>query len=89
MDELDEAFDAEVGERLDTVFANAIDPYASVLDLHFIGDALQPVFVFAEVPRNLGDGGEVMASKPKPPRLWPENSAYGSTAGERDTWLMI
>lgn len=38
LDELDEAFNAEVGERLDTIFANAKDPYGSVLDLHFIGD---------------------------------------------------
>ncbi|MET4261087.1 hypothetical protein ABIC09_006054 [Bradyrhizobium sp. S3.12.5] len=38
MDELDEAFNAEVGERLDTIIANAIDPYGSVLDLYFIGD---------------------------------------------------
>jgi hypothetical protein len=28
LDELDEAFDAEVGERLDSVFANTIDPMA-------------------------------------------------------------
>jgi hypothetical protein len=38
LDELDEAFDAEVGERLDTIFANTIDPDGAVLDLHFAGD---------------------------------------------------
>ena len=31
-------FDAEVGERLDPVFANTIDPDGAVLDLHFVGD---------------------------------------------------
>ncbi|WP_439360369.1 hypothetical protein [Bradyrhizobium sp. DASA03007] len=47
MGELDEAFDVGVDERIDTVFANAIDPYRSILDFHFIGDVSQPVFDFA------------------------------------------
>ena len=37
-DELDQVFDPEVGERLDAVFSDAIDPDGAVLDLHFIGD---------------------------------------------------
>ena len=56
-DELDQVFDTEVGERLDTVFSDAIDPDDAVLDLHFVGDVPQPVFVFAEV---LGDLGMVV-----------------------------
>ena len=38
MDELDEALDAEVGERLNAVFANAKHLNGAVLDLHFVGD---------------------------------------------------
>ena len=59
LDELDEAFDAEVGERLDAVFANAKDP--DWLRPRSPSLAVsQPIFVFAEAPRDLGDGGEVM-----------------------------
>jgi len=32
-DELDQVFDAKVGERLNTIFADAIDPDQAVLDL--------------------------------------------------------
>ena len=39
LDELDQAFNAEVGERQDAVIADAIDPDA-VLDLHFVGDVV-------------------------------------------------
>lgn len=60
LDEFDEAFDAEVCQRQETIFTNAIDSYGSVLDLHFIGDVLKPIFVFAEVLGNLGDSGDVM-----------------------------
>jgi hypothetical protein len=59
-DELDQVFDAEVRERLDAVFSDAIDPDDAVLDLHFVGDVPQPVFVFAEVLRDLSNGGDVM-----------------------------
>jgi len=45
-----------------SVFANAKDPDGSVLDLHFVGYISQPIFVFAEVPRDLGDGGDVTDS---------------------------
>ena len=38
LDELVEALDAEVGERLNAVFANAKHPNGAVLDLHFVGD---------------------------------------------------
>ncbi len=59
-DELDQVFDAKVGERLNTIFADAIDPDQAVLDLHFDGNVAQPVFVFTEVLCDLGDGGDVM-----------------------------
>ena len=60
LNELDEAVDAEVSERLDAVFSDAIDPDDAVLDLHLVGDVPQPIFVFAEVLGDLGDGGDVM-----------------------------
>lgn len=53
LNELDEAVDAEVSERLDTVFANTIDPDSAVLDLHSIGNVSQPIFIFTEVLRDL------------------------------------
>lgn len=61
MDEIEEAFDAEVGERLDALFVNAYDPDGPALGLHFVCDVSQLIFVFAEVPRDLGEGGDVMA----------------------------
>jgi hypothetical protein len=51
-DELHQGPDAEVGERQDAVFSDAIDPDAAVLGVHFIGAAPKPVRVFAEI---LGD----------------------------------
>ena len=60
LDELDQVLDAEVGERHDAVFSNAIDPDAAVLGVHFAGDVGQPVFVFAEVLGDEIDGGDVM-----------------------------
>ena len=54
----DDAFDAEVGE-LDAAFANTKDPDGSVLDLHFVGNVSQPIFVSAEVPHDLVDGADV------------------------------
>ena len=59
-DQLDEVFDSEVGERLDAVFSDAIDPDDAILDFHFVGDVREPIFVFAEVFRDLGDDGDVM-----------------------------
>ncbi|MCA6120252.1 hypothetical protein J6524_36345 [Bradyrhizobium sp. WSM 1738] len=47
--ELDQVFDSEVGERPDAIFSYAIGPDDAALDLHFIGDVPQPVFVLAEV----------------------------------------
>ena len=47
-DELDQVFEAKVGEGLNTIFADAIDPDQAV-DLHFDGNVAQPVFVFTEV----------------------------------------
>ena len=58
--ELDQVFDTEVGERLDAIFSDAIDPDETVLDLHFTGDIPQPVFVLAEVRGHTSDGGDVM-----------------------------
>lgn len=46
LDELDQVFDSEVGERLDAVFSDAIDPDDAVFDLHFYGDVAQPVFFY-------------------------------------------
>lgn len=60
LNELDETLDAEVGERLNAVFANAKHPNGAVLDLHFVGDISYPIFIFAEVFRDLGDGRDVM-----------------------------
>ncbi|MDA9513122.1 hypothetical protein XI04_08690 [Bradyrhizobium sp. CCBAU 11430] len=45
---------------LDAVFSDAIDPDAAVLDLHLVGDVTQAIFIFAEVPRDLGNVGDVM-----------------------------
>ena len=59
-DELDQVFDTEVGERLDAIFSDAIDPDDAVLDLHFTGDVPQPVFVLAEVLGDTSNGGDVM-----------------------------
>ena len=59
-DEFGQIFDSQVGERLDTIFSDAIDPDDAVLDLHFVGDVPQPVLVFAEVLRDLSNGGDVM-----------------------------
>lgn len=60
LDKLDQVLDSEVGERWDAVFSVAIDPDHAVLDLHFDGDVPQPIFVFAEVLGDLGNGGDVM-----------------------------
>ena len=42
-------FDAEVGERHDAVFSDAVDPEQAILGVHFAGDVPQPVLVLAEV----------------------------------------
>ncbi|OAF07553.1 hypothetical protein AYJ54_37615 [Bradyrhizobium centrolobii] len=49
-----------VGERLDTVFSDAIDPDGAVLDLHFIGDVPQPVLIYAKILGDAIDCGDVM-----------------------------
>ena len=51
-DEIDQVFDAEVGEGHLAIFVGAIDPDHAVLDIHFHGDVEQPVLVFVEF---LGD----------------------------------
>lgn len=48
-DEFDEGLDSEVGERPDGVVTDAVDPDDAVLDIHFVGNLVQPIFVFAEV----------------------------------------
>jgi hypothetical protein len=58
--ELDEVFDTEVGERLDAIFSDAIDPDETVLDLHFTSDVPQPVFVLAKLRGHTVDGGNVV-----------------------------
>ena len=60
LDKLDEVFNPEVRKRHDAIFADAIDPDDAVLDIHFAGDVVQPVFVFAEVLSDTGDCGDVM-----------------------------
>lgn len=57
-DEFDEGLDSEVGERHDGVVTGAVDPDDAVLDVHFVGDLVQPIFVFAEVLGDAGDGGD-------------------------------
>jgi hypothetical protein len=59
-DEFDQVFNSEVGERLDAVFSDAVDPDDAVLDLHFVGDVAQPVFVFSQVLSDLSNGGDAM-----------------------------
>jgi hypothetical protein len=59
-DELDQVLDAEVGEGQDAVFSDPIDQNDAILDLHFIGDVRQPVFVFAEILGDAIDGDDVM-----------------------------
>ena len=59
-DELDQALNAEVGERQDAFIADAIDPDDAVLDLHFVGDVPQPILVLAELFGDAGDRGDVM-----------------------------
>jgi hypothetical protein len=37
-DEFGQVFDSEVGERLDAVLSDTLDPDDAVPDLHFVGD---------------------------------------------------
>jgi hypothetical protein len=60
LDKLDEVFNSAVGKCHYAVFSNVVDPGDTVLGIHFVGDAVQPVFVFAEVLSDTGDGGDVM-----------------------------
>src|SRR5436190_8251622 len=60
LDEFDHALNAEVGERQDAVFSDAIDPDDAVLDFHLAGDVPQPVFVFTELLGDAIDGRDVM-----------------------------
>jgi SOS response associated peptidase (SRAP) len=59
-DELGQVFNSEVGERLDAIFSDAVDPDDAVLDFHFVGDVAQPVFVFAQVLCDLSNSGDVV-----------------------------
>jgi hypothetical protein len=59
-DEFDQVFDAEVGERHDTVVSDAKDPDKAVLRVHSIGNVPQPVLVFAKIPCNATDRGDGM-----------------------------
>ena len=51
LDQLDEVFDAEVGERHDAVVAEAVDPDHAVFGVHFIGDIVTASPRFRRVPR--------------------------------------
>lgn len=59
LDEFDQALNAEVGERQDAVFSDAVDPDDTVLDFHLAGDVPQPILVFAELLGNAGHSGDV------------------------------
>jgi Mn2+/Fe2+ NRAMP family transporter len=52
-----QALNAEVGERQEAVFSDAIDPDDTVLDFDLAGDIPQPIFVFVELFGNAGDSG--------------------------------
>jgi hypothetical protein len=84
-DELDQVFDAKVGERLNTIFADAIDPDQAVLDLHFDGNVAQPVFVFTEVLCDLGDGGDRSSGERWCRRPSPEATAINEERTNRGT----
>ena len=58
--EILEVLDAEVGKGEDAVFTDAVDPDASVLDLHFVGNVKHPIFVLAEFPGDAIDRRDVM-----------------------------
>ena len=49
LDEFDQALNAEVGERQDAVFSDAVDPDDTVFDFHLAGDVPQPILVFTEL----------------------------------------
>ena len=59
-DELDQVLNAEVGERQDPVFSDAIDPNDTVLDFHFVGDIPEPILIFSEILGDFGNGLDVM-----------------------------
>lgn len=59
-EEIDQVFDAEVGERLDTILPDAVDPDDAILDLHFDGDIAQQIFIFTKILRDLSNGGNVV-----------------------------
>jgi hypothetical protein len=40
-DKLDQVFETKIGEGLDAVFSDAVDPDDAILDLHFVGDIAQ------------------------------------------------
>jgi hypothetical protein len=44
----------------DATFSDAIDPDDAILDLHLADNVSHPLFVFAEVLGDTGDGGDVM-----------------------------
>jgi hypothetical protein len=55
LDEFDQALNAEVGERQDAVFSDAVDPDDTVFDF------------FAELLGNAGNSGDVMDLALAPP----------------------
>ena len=64
LDEFDQALNAEVGERQDADFSDAVDPDDTVFDFHLAGDVPQPILVFAEL---LGSQ-RILARSPRRPR---------------------
>jgi hypothetical protein len=59
-DQIDQVFDAEVGERHLALVVGAIHPDHAVLGLHFNSYIEQPVFVFAKFPGDAGYRFDVM-----------------------------
>jgi hypothetical protein len=59
-DQIDQVFDAEVGERHLALVVGPIDLDHAVLGLHFNSYIEQPVFVFAKFPGDAGYRFDVM-----------------------------
>lgn len=59
-EEIDQVFDAEVGECRDTILPDAVNPDDVILNLHFDDDIAQQIFIFTKILCDLGNGGNVM-----------------------------
>lgn len=59
-EEIDQVFDTEVGEGLDAILTNAVDPDEAILNLHSDGDIAQQIFIFTKILCDLDNGGDMM-----------------------------